>query len=158
LSLSSKINYSLGPFSNSGPIPPKADLMTTYTVTWSLSNSSNDVSEVEVSARLPSYVGWLANFTPSNENLSYNSTNGVVTWDVGHLDNGTGFGAPSREISFQISLLPSLSQVGIRPTLVGETELRGIDDFTGANLDSTKGALTTRLSSEEGSGSGSVVK
>src|SRR3989344_2721172 len=38
--------YFTGPFSNQGPIPPKAERNTTYTVVWSLTNTLNSISNV----------------------------------------------------------------------------------------------------------------
>jgi hypothetical protein len=160
LSLSSRALYFSGPFQNTGPMPPKADSTTTYTITWSLANSSNNISETQVIASLPSYVGWLGKLSPSNEDISYNPVSGVITWDVGNLDAGTGFSSPAKEVSFQISLLPSLSQVGTGPIIVGATEITATDDFTRVELNIQKPTLTTRLTTDPSfkSGQGTVVE
>ena len=44
-----------GTFTNTGPIPPKAEAETTYTVTWAVTNPLNNLTDVRVSAILPSY-------------------------------------------------------------------------------------------------------
>ncbi|MCC2631104.1 MAG: protein of unknown function with transrane region, partial [Candidatus Paceibacter sp.] len=48
-----QITYSTGPFRNRGPMPPKVDTPTTYTVTLSATNSSNDIRAGEIRAQLP---------------------------------------------------------------------------------------------------------
>lgn len=160
LSLSSTALHFSGPFQNTGSMPPKADSTTTYTIVWSLANSSNNISDTQIVASLPSYVGWLGKISPSNEGISYNPVSGVITWDVGSLKAGTGFSSSAKEVSFQISLLPSLSQVGTAPVIVGTTEVTAVDDFTRAELNIQKPALTTRLKTDPGFESiqGTIVK
>jgi hypothetical protein len=58
INIYSKVVRSQGNIENTGPIPPKAEVPTTYTVIWGISNSFNQVSGIEVRAGLPSYVKW----------------------------------------------------------------------------------------------------
>ncbi|MEK7066117.1 MAG: hypothetical protein AAB965_00925, partial [Patescibacteria group bacterium] len=71
LQLATKTLYYAGPFTNIGPLPPIHDQETTYTIVWSIVNSSSDVSGAIVKATLPSYVKWLGNISPSTEDLNY---------------------------------------------------------------------------------------
>ncbi|MFA7302789.1 MAG: hypothetical protein WC030_03515, partial [Candidatus Paceibacterota bacterium] len=48
--------HASGPIVNTGPIPPKADLATTYSVVWNVKNPGSTVADGMVSAALPSYV------------------------------------------------------------------------------------------------------
>jgi hypothetical protein len=130
LELSVKALYSTGPFQNSGPMPPKAEQETTYTIVLSLTNSSNDLSNVEVNTSIPIYVGWLNRISPEGENIRYNPVGGGVTWNVGDLRAGEG----PREAAFQISFLPSLSQVGQYPTILNEVSASGYDSFSGVTI------------------------
>ena len=57
---------SIGPFENMGPIPPKADNETTYTIIFSLSSPFNDINSVEVTGSLPSYIAWKNLTSPLN--------------------------------------------------------------------------------------------
>ena len=144
LALSTELLHSGGVFTDSGPVPPKAETLTTYTVVWSLSNSSNGVSDAKVSAVLPPYVTWLSRVSPASESVTYNPVGGIVTWDAGSLDAGIGFGKAPREISFQISFLPSLSQVGTTPVLIGGASATAEDRFTGVSVKSNvRPALAT---------------
>jgi len=148
LSLVPRVVHFSGPISNIGPIPPKAETETTYTVIWALSNNVNNVSDSKVSARLPSYVRWTGQTVPNGEKISYNSVSKEVTWEVGNVDSGTGFSSPLREAIFQIALIPSLSQLNQVPILVEKIRIVGNDNYTGVILDNTKRELTTRFSTD----------
>ncbi len=148
LSLNSRPLYSIGPFTNSGPIPPRADERTTYTVTWTLSNTFNDVGGANVSATLPPYISWLSTISPAAEKVSYDSDNRSVVWNVGEVKAGAGGSISPRQVSFQIALEPSLSQVGQSPNLLEGLQVTGIDRFTGKNLFFSLSPLTTRISTD----------
>ena len=144
LALSSRLLHSTGIFSNTGPIPPKADQESTYTVVWSLANSTNNLSNVKVNAQLPSYVKWKGTVSPESEKFSYNQSTGEIIWDAGSIDAGVGYQIRPREISFQISLVPSISQVGSAPVVVGPARAVGEDRFTSSQVKSDlRSAQTT---------------
>ena len=130
---------------NSGPLPPRAGQKTTYTVVWSLANSSNNLKNVKVYASLPSYISWEGNFLPLGENISYDKINGRVIWQADSLPAGTGILRPAVEAAFQIGIIPSLAQVGTSPVLISEAIAEGEDEFAGLVLRDAKNALTTRL-------------
>jgi hypothetical protein len=146
--LSRRALYYSGPFKNSGPLPPKVGRETTYTVIWSLTNSSNNVSNAMINAFLPSYVRWLGKVQPEDSDVSYNQTTGEIIWRAGAVPIGAGILSAARELAFQISFLPNAAQIGSQPTLVSEVTLSGKDDFTGAFLRDVKYALTTYLDSD----------
>ena len=148
LQLSSRAGRSVGPFVNTGPMPPRANQESTYTVIWNLTNSTNDVSQAVVRARLPSYVRWLSNVSPSAEKISFDSSRGEIIWQIGSVGRGLGSVLPGREVAFQVVFAASLSQVGISPTLVSDTFLSGLDDFTGENLTFAARELTTRIATD----------
>lgn len=137
-----------GAFTNIGPVPPKAESQTTYTIVWSLTNTTNAVDGVQAVATLHSYVTWLGNVSPSSENVTFDSTTGTVTWNVGEVKAGAGFSSSPRQLQFQVSLVPSVSQVGIAPVLVNDLMVQGIDRYTGASLQVSRPAVTTRTSSD----------
>lgn len=148
LLLSSRGVFYTGPFINSGSLPPKAEQETTYTIIWTLTNSSNDVSNTTVVATLPSYVRWLGRISPSMENVTFNETSGMVEWSVDFLPLGTGYNNSPREVSFQIGLVPSVSQIGTHPVLVNQQTVRGLDRFTDTTISSVRNALTTEISTD----------
>ncbi|MFA6446297.1 MAG: hypothetical protein WCW14_03570, partial [Candidatus Paceibacterota bacterium] len=144
--LTSRGLYFSGPFTNTGPIPPKVDQDTTYTIVWSVDNNLNLVRRGQVTATIPSYVTWMNIVTPSDqERVSYNPDTGKITWDLGDVRSGTGSASPRREVSFRVSLRPSLSQLGSSPVLVSGIQLTGVDSFTGTSVGEQANAISTRL-------------
>ncbi len=148
IQLAGSLVRSTGPFANSGPIPPKAQATTTYTVIWTVYNTSSTVDGVTVSATLPPYVGWLGQISPSTANITYNPVNGQITWNLGNLQAQTGSSANQQQVDFQIGVNPGVNFVGQTPTTVGQATLTARDDFTGANLQSTIEQMTTSFSTD----------
>jgi len=159
VTLTSKAFFSQGPFRNTGPMPPKADKPTTYTVTFSLGNTQNDIATPSVSATLGPNVKWLSAAT-STENIAYNSNNNTVTWTLDKLSSGIGFTSPPRTVSFQVSLTPSIGQIGSLPVLVNNINFSGTDTFTNKAVNLSNQAITTNLLSDPRfiQGDGVVVK
>ncbi len=153
LSLGTRLSFASGPFTNSGPLPPKVGQETTFTVTWSLSNSSNGVAGAKVSATLPPYVRWLGVVSPPSEKVSYSPEGGTVVWEAGDMSAGVGFGSSPKEVSFQVSLLPSTGQTGTAPVVIGVAQATAQDRFTNAETTSnSRPALTTAALIDGGSG------
>lgn len=148
--LASRLFYSAGGLSNIGPIPPQAEKKTSYTVTWTVANPTNDVAGATVEAGLPSYVTFVDRHTPSSESVVYDKARGVVRWDLGSVKAGTGFGAQSRQVSFTIEFTPSLSQIGSEAVLLKDAVFKGQDRFTGSDISSTAVPLTTNSLSDGG--------
>ena len=148
VSFSSKMLRSSGPFVNFGPIPPKAEEETTYTAVFSVGNTQNDMTEAKVTARLGPGVSWLGASSVSNEDISYDSSSGIITWNLGTLSSGSGFSSAARELAFQVSLTPSVSQIGTVPVLINSIVFSGLDTLTGNVTTVSNAPLTTRLSSD----------
>lgn len=148
LALNSRLLYSIGPFENSGPVPPRADERTTYTVVWTVSNTFNDVGGTAVSATLPPYVSWLNRTSPTSEKISFDESNRTIVWNVGEVRAGAGNTLSPRQISFQVAFEPSLGQVGQVPNLLENVRVSGLDRFTQKNLDFSVAPLTTRMSTD----------
>ena len=148
ISLSGRITRTQGPFSNTGPIPPVANQKTTYTVMWTVDNTSNAVRGATVTATLPPYVTWLGNVSPSTDDVTYDSNSGTVTWNVGNVNTYTLSSSQRQQASFQISLQPSVSQVNTEPTIVNQATLSATDGWTGSQLSSQQGFLTTSFSTD----------
>lgn len=143
-----KSTYFSGPFKNTGPLPPKVDRETTYTISFTARNSSNSVSNAVVKTTLPTtYVKWIDSVYPEGESIIYNEATSEVSWNAGRIPAGG-----SREASFQVSFLPSLSQINQSPKLTGDSTLTATDDFTKLDVGDQKGAVTTYLSSDPQAG------
>ncbi len=148
VNFSSKILHSLGSFANTGPIPPKVGEETTYTANFSLGNTQGNLADAKVVARLGQNVSWLGASSFASEDISYDSLTNTITWDMGTLLSDTGFSSAAREISFQISLKPSLGQVGTAPTLITGIVFSGQDTITGNIVNVSHQPLTTSLAND----------
>jgi len=148
LQLTPRIVYYAGPFENTGPLPPKSEQQTTYTVMLSAINSTNEMSNVKVRAVLPSYVSFIDNVYPNNTDISFNSITGEAIWNLGSMDAGEGVTSKAHEAAFQISLLPSVSHIGSAPELIYDIEISGRDNFTGSDIVYKRGSMNTNLSTD----------
>lgn len=140
-----RLVYFTGPFQNTGDVPPRVNQLTTYTAIWAITNGTNDLRDVTLSATLPPNVAYTGQVSPGNEEVIYNPEIRKVTWRGGIVRSGTGTTRPVREVAFQVSLLPSAPQVNQVLTIVNETQVTATDTFTNARLEGTTNALTTVL-------------
>jgi hypothetical protein len=148
VALSGRLVRTVGPFVNTGPIPPKVEQKTTYTVVWTIDNTSNAADNAQVTATLPPYVSWLGNVSPSTENVAYDANSGTITWNVGNVSANPFGSSDRRSVDFQISFFPSVNQAQTVPTLVNPATLTATDDFTGTALQSQQDFLTTSYSTD----------
>ena len=150
LHLASQALYFTGPFQNSGAMPPQSEKPTTYTIVWTVTNTTNGVSNAKVSATLPSYVSWNNKISPSSEEITYDSVTGDIVWNVGKVQASAGFSKPKREVAFQVTLKPSVTQVGTSPVLISTQTLTGTDNYAQAEIKDSRSSLTTRLTDDAG--------
>ena len=137
-------------FGNSGPIPPVAGQPTTYTINWQVKNYYNDVKNVKVRATLSQGVALTGKILPESEisKFSFDSNSREIVWTVANdLAAGTGVLNTPPNVSFQISLTPSISQEGKTITLINKAKITGEDQWTGRNIEWEGQAIDTTLSS-----------
>jgi hypothetical protein len=142
ISLSAKTLYSIGAFTNRGPVPPIAEEETSYTLVFTLGNTRNEIENAQMTAILGPNVSWLG--TNSDE-VSFNPNNKTITWNVGTLGSGAGFSLPTREVAVQVLISPSLSQVGLSASLASSISFTGTDSFTGNRVTATTPAINTNM-------------
>ncbi len=142
-SLASQVFHGSGPFTNSGPLPPVAEQETTYTVIMAYANGSNPLSDVVIEATLPPYVTWLDATQAANGSMSYNETTRTITWRIGDMEAGI-----TNAAAYQLSVLPSQSQVGTVPALVLEQRARAKDRFTNTTVRATTPDVATQPTDE----------
>ena len=147
------LHYS-GPFQNSGEVPPKVGAETTYTIVWSLANNANDLAEAKITASLPPYVSKENLVSPEDSDLRFDEKNATLTWNVGDVPAGTGIIMPAKEMSFQVSFSPNLTQIGETPVLVNSAKVEARDAFTEENVSAEIPALTIKLSGDSQSKGG----
>lgn len=139
-----------GPFNNTGPIPPKADNDTTYTLLWSLSNNMSDLQDAKVTAILPPYISWIDVVSPSIEIVSYDPISRRMTWSIGNVSAGVGHTGNPREVNVQINLRPSVSQIGLSPNLLNNVVFSAYDTFAKTTFEKEITSPTTLLQEQAG--------
>lgn len=140
--------YNSGAFPNTGPLPPTPGQPTTYTISWALVNSLNDVSGAEVRGKLPIYVEYVGTKSPSGESLNYNQTTKEVVWNVGNIRKGTGSTLPAKEVQFQVRFNPSAVHSGEVMDLVQGIKYKGLDFSTNTQINSSHADITTNLNKD----------
>lgn len=131
IALGTRSEYYTPVFTNSGPVPPKAEQKTTYTAVVELKNPSNKIENGVVTMTIPNYVTYMEKFSPSAEAVSYDPTTRILTWNVGTLNEKAGFESnPARRLSFQVAIVPSVSQLGTAPNLAYNIKFAGTDTYT----------------------------
>ncbi len=148
ITLTGRIVRTTGPFINTGLIPPKVEQPTSYTVVWTVDNTTSAVGNAQVTATLPPYVKWLKAVSPSSESVTYDEASGLVTWNIGNVSTYTLNSSRRREVNFQISFQPSINQADQSPNLISQAVLTAVDNFTGTKLQSQQEYLTTRFSTD----------
>ncbi len=146
VSLTARTFRDIGPFTNTGSIPPKADKESTYTVTWTLTNTTNDLKDAVVTTSLPPGVTWKGETSPGGESITYNPDTKTVSWNVGNASSGVGFTSSPKEVSFKIGFTPSLSQVGSAPALTSSSEISATDIYTEKQIITAVQPVTTQFS------------
>ncbi len=143
VNFSSKTVRSQGSIENEGLVPPRVNKPTDYTIAWTVRNSINQISNIEVRAKLPPYVSYTGVKNPSGEVLSFDPNSHEVVWSGGSL-----LPQGSKTVYFQLRFVPSTSQIGSAPVLIYESNLSAIDKVTGAKLNIMAGAQTTNFSGD----------
>lgn len=151
VALNSAAFHAGGPFANSGPIPPRADQATTYTVLWGVQNRGNAVAGGTLSTVLPSYVSYTG-LTNGTGAFAYNEASRTVTWTIGDLAQGA-----TAQGAFQVSLTPSTSQKGSAPLLTSSGAFSGYDRFAGVQITAQADPVTTETKGDPGYVSANAV-
>ncbi len=146
VSLKSENMHYSSVFTNSGPIPPQVEQKTTYTGILTLQNTSNALANGVVTMRIPNYVRYEGVFSPETENVSYDSSSRILSWNVGTVSAKTGYmEMPPKQLQVQVSIIPSISQAGTTPDLVENIRFTGTDTFTKKEITQTAKPITTEI-------------
>ncbi len=145
LAFNSILVRSVGPFENTGPFPPKAELESTYTVMVTVGNSFNTVKGVTYTTTLPSYVRWINKVYPENSAFTYNADKRELTFTLGDIGPGVGYTSAAKEFSYQVVLTPSVSQIGTSPTVINNQRLAGKDAFSDVIVETMLGPRDIKI-------------
>lgn len=142
----------------SGPLPPVVGEETEFVIFWTITNTTNDVDSVEVTATLPTNVAWSGESSISaGEPLSYNPQTKTVTWKINRIPSGAGNLFPELAAQFRVTLTPTVDQIGSFALLLNVTDLTAHDTFTDESIEQEEEVLTTNLQGDPGAkGNGQV--
>ena len=136
--------HNSGAISNSGPIPPRSNQATTYSVVWNVQNKGSAIAGSSVSTKLPNYVTY-SGTTAGSGSFTYDQKTHTVTWSAGDLMQGA-----TAQGMFKVSITPSTSQKGSSPALTGSMSFSGYDRFAGVSVSASADPVTTETTQEPG--------
>jgi len=125
-----------------GPLPPEVDTPTKYWIFWYPVNNLSDATEVIATAILPNNVELTGISLPLNV-IEFNPENRQISWNVGRVNKYGG--TSGKAVSFEVSLIPSESQIGQPANLLTNIKIIGVDSFTGEQVQKFSSDITTKL-------------
>ncbi len=131
--------YYAGPIQNTGPVPPKHDTETTYTLELQLVNSRNRVTGAKVTTSLPPNVVWKNVIVPSSENVAYNTVTRELVWNAGEVPAGT-----TKTVDIKVGITPSSQQIGAAAPITDTFTLTARDTVANSDILITKRGLDTK--------------
>lgn len=140
--LSASTKYKNTSLTNLGPIPPKANIDTTYSASLKVS-AQNALSSAKVSFTLPVYVSW-RNTTTDSARILYDAKTRTVTWNIGSMKESE---IATSEVS--LTVRPSQSHVGETPVITSGLILEADEADSRARIKTTLSPLTTRIIGED---------
>lgn len=138
----------------SGPKPPKVGQKSTYTITLSLRNTFNEVTNASFTALIPNTNGFdMGSVTKAEaDKVTYDPSTGRLNWNVGTVQAHTGVFSPVRSLQFQVSAIPSSAQIGRSIPLLKSASFTAIDSFTQNPINLSVGDMSSQDAAQSGSG------
>lgn len=143
----------------SGALPPTVNQTTTYRIYWTVTNTTNDLTDMTVTATVPPTVYWTGkNVSTTAGSIAFDSTQRQITWRLNRLPASAGIHGGPITASFDLSVTPGPSDVGTSPQLTSGAAFSAVDSFSGATLKLSRDPLTTDLLNDtQAAGKGVVV-
>ncbi|MBS3903468.1 MAG: hypothetical protein KGZ30_03810 [Anaplasmataceae bacterium] len=131
---------------NSGPFPPQANTPTQYTIHWAVKSTAVDLRDIEIVAFLQPQTRFTGrSYSNVGVDPIYNPASGQIVWKIPLVKANQGVIGPPAELTFQVEMTPSVSQVGSEAILIGEATFQATDAFVGQVISKKASALTTNL-------------
>lgn len=127
-----------------GPLPPQVGQKTTYRVFWKIDNTLHDLTNLKISAPLPSNVVWNGLSSVDAGDLQFDTTKNTLTWTLNWMPSSL----KTLTVTFDVTIKPTTSQRGKTPILVDTSSFAAIDKVNNAPLLLTAPALTTALTGD----------
>ncbi len=121
-----------------GMRPPKVGEKTKYTVTLTIDNINNDISDSMVTIPLPTHVKFL-----EGKDVQFNERTNEIKWVVGDIVHGAGITSDQIQTSFDVEIIPSVDQIDKSPLILQQQTLTAKDVFTSLQVKEISKPLTT---------------
>ena len=110
---------------NFGPIPPRVIRLLLIQFIGKLPIRLMIWKMCWITAVLPQGIGWQNVYTTLNQGteLEYNERTKQIVWKIDKMPAAVGSLIPAYELVFQITLQPSVTQIGTSPVLIDESHL-----------------------------------
>ena len=134
-------------FGSDGPLPPKVDQESYFTVIWRIKNSFNPLKEAKVRAILPEGVELTGEMLP--QVITFDPKTREILWDIDEIAPHQGEKEPL-QVAFQIKVKPTISQKGKPILLVREAEFTAKDNWVNQDIKVVAPEVTISQFGEEG--------
>jgi len=115
---------------SSGPLPPKVNEETTYTVRLKAGTALNDMGDTRVVAVLPEGVKYMDKIFKTTGEVVFEERTGQVIWTIPFVEAGTGRRTPPSELHMQVAIVPAENQKGQSVKFLNAVTAEGKDQFT----------------------------
>lgn len=120
-----------------GPNPPQLGQETTYVMVWTIGPTTSGLRDLELSARLPSFVSWKNDTSLSVGEISFDGASRKVTWKASSI--------PGLELAFDVRFKVSATPTAeLSPTtqLLERSEFSVVDSAVGEGMEFFGNAVT----------------
>lgn len=141
LKLASQLNLSVLGEYVSGSLPMQVGQPTLFSLTFLVSNLSNDLEGTTITASLPLPASaWKNVIVPEaeKERLSYDPNSGKIIWNIGNLPAFAGKFTPAPAVTFQLEVVPAEGDRGRSIKLLSEVKATGKDTFINQDISSSE--------------------
>jgi len=129
----------------SGVIPPEVGKETTYRVFWTVKNSLHELSDLKISAQLPSNVEWSGESSIDAGDIRYDAAEREMIWTLNWLPKTV----EEVNLSFDVTIIPLENQRGRIPTLVDATVFEATDTAAEATIMLSDSPISTSLQDDD---------
>jgi len=128
-----------------GPLPPQVGKTTKYWIFVKIGNTTNAINDVTFDTSLPEGVEFTGKQSTSiGPQIDYNNSTRAISWKYNTLPPNSQTG-----LYFEVSVTPSVSQIGQNILLTNALQFSATDNFTNKKFDFNYPPLTNVLNSND---------
>jgi hypothetical protein len=130
---------------SSGANPPMVGKTSTYVMTYTIHNASNDVTAGSFAVALPQAVGFDMTSVNADQaaNVKYNSSTHILTWTIANVPAYAGVFLAAPKLQFSETIEPSITDTGSNVDLSQNAMFSGTDSYTSQQITAGAQDLTT---------------